>query len=52
MSTEATVQVLLEKVAEFIEAKLASSTVAAVNSSSTENQNVNENENLNPLTRV
>ena len=42
MSTEATVKVLLEKVAEFIEAKLASSTVAAVDSSSTENQNVSQ----------
>ena len=40
MSTEAAVKVLLEKVAE-LEAKLASSTVAAVDSSSTENQPTN-----------
>ena len=47
MSTEAAVKVLLEKVAE-LEAKLASSSVAAVDSSSTENQSTNTSLRIKP----
>ena len=47
MSTEAAVKVLLEKVAE-LEAKLASSTVVAVDSISTENQPTNTSLRIKP----
>ena len=51
LSTEAAVEGLLEKVAE-LEAKLASSTVAAVDSSSTENQNVSQPTNTSLRLRI